>query len=289
MSLMGTLAKVAIGIAVAKGAKSVLGGGSKGSVGDGGLFGGQHSPGGASGGLEDVMSDVFSSGGNSAGGKGGLGGILEDLQRDNSQTRDGGLDDLLGDLSGGGSSSGGQPGGSIGSLIESLAGGQAGGAGGLGGLLGGLVTAAGGAKAGDSFGNILNQSMQRRGEPEAAPSPEQDAVAGLILRAMIQAAKSDGKFDEAEQQKLMQQLGDISSEEREFVMREMQAPVDVHSLAHQVPRGMEQQVYAMSVMAIDLDNQNEAKYLHELATEFRMDKNIVNAIHAKLGAPSIYA
>ena len=105
---------------------------------------------------------------------------------------------------------------------------------------------------------------------------------------MIQAAKSDGKFDDAEQAKLLQNLGDVSAEERDFVNREMRAPVDVSTLAREVPRGLEQQVYAMSLLAIDLDNRNEAQYLHDLATEFRMGRDEVNAIHAKLGVRSIY-
>ena len=284
MSMMGTLAKVAIGLAVAKGAKSLLKGGNRGHSGEGGLFGGRHSPEPAGGtGLEDIMSDVFSGGSGTSTGSGGLGGLLEGLQRDNRATRDGGLDDLLGDLTGGGGAGGG-----LGSLIESLAGGTQGssGSGGMGGLLGGLMAAAGGRNA--DFGSMLNQSMGRRGEPEQAPSQEQDAAAGLMLRAMIQAAKSDGKFDAQEQEKLLANLGDVSAEERDFVNRELQAPVDVEGLARHVPRGLEHQVYAMSLLAIDLDNRGEANHLHNLATAFGMDQNTVNTVHAKLGAPSIY-
>jgi uncharacterized membrane protein YebE (DUF533 family) len=281
MSLMKTLAKVAIGVAVAKGAKSVLSG-SRGKVGDGGLFGGAHSPstGGSRTGLEDIMSDVLSGGRGpaQAGSAGGLGGLLEGLQRENPHTRDGGIDDLL---SGG---SDGRPADGLGALIENLAGGQAGG-GGLGGLLGGLMSAAGGG-GGGGFGDLLNQSM--RGEPQAAPSQEQEAVAGLMLKAMIQAAKSDGKFDEAEQSKLVEQLGDITPEERDFVQAEMRAPVDAARLARQVPQGLERQIYAMSLMGIDLDNRNEAQYLHNLAQEFGMDRDAVDRVHAKMGVPSIY-
>ena len=51
---------------------------------------------------------------------------------------------------------------------------------------------------------------------------------------------------------------------------------------------MEAQVYAMSIMGIDLDNRNEAQYLHDLATELGIDKRGVNHIHAQLGVPSIY-
>ncbi len=134
---------------------------------------------------------------------------------------------------------------------------------------------------------MLNDAM-RGGEPPQPPTQEQDAAAGLMLRAMIQAAKSDGKFDDEEQRKLMANLGDISAEERDFVNRELRVPVDAKSLARDVPRGLEQQVYAMSLVGIDLDNRNEAQYLHDLATEFRMDRDTVNSIHAQLGVPSIY-
>lgn len=278
MSLVKTLAKVAIGVAVAKGAGKMLAG-RDGSVGDGGLFGGRHSPQREAGqtGLEDIMSDVFAGKGSSSG---GLGGLLEGLQRDNPRTQDGGIDDLLSGSSGG-------SGGVLGSLVKELAGGQSGG--GLGGLLGGLAGAAAGGQRNDSFGNVLTQSMQRRGEPEVAPSPEQDAAAGLMLRAMIQAAKSDGKFDSGEQQKLLKSLGDVSQDERDFVNAELQRPMDVKGLARQVPRGLEPQVYAMSLLGIDLDNQNEAKYLHSLASEFDLDQRQVNAIHTKMGAPALYS
>jgi uncharacterized membrane protein YebE (DUF533 family) len=110
-----------------------------------------------------------------------------------------------------------------------------------------------------------------------------------MLRAMIQAAKSDGRIDAAEQRKLLGNLGDVSAEERRFVEAEMQAPVDVAGLARQVPRGLEPQVYTMSVMAIDLDNRNEAQYLHQFASALGLDAARVNQIHARLGVPQLYA
>ena len=282
MSLMKTLAKVAIGVAVAKGAKSVLSGKSRGQASDGGLFGGAHSPSAPNKtGLEDIMSDVLSGGsGPKESGMGGLGGLLESLQQENPNTQDGGIDDLL---RGGGSGGGA---GGIGSLIEQMTGGKAGGGGALGGLLGGLMSAASGQGGGD-FGSILNQSMQRDA-PEAQPSQEQEAVAGLMLKAMIQAAKSDGKFDESEQAKLVDHLGDVSQDERDFVNAELRAAVDVDGLARQIPRGLERQVYAMSLLGIDLDNRAEAQYLHDLARALGMDHDAVNRVHAKMGTPSIY-
>lgn len=301
MSLMGTLAKVAIGIAVAKGvgtmmAKAGQAGAAQG--GGSGPFGGPHSPGGGvGGGLGDMMTEITggqrrpgtATGGSGAGG--GIGDLLEELGRHRDGAAEtgagratlpggtqqgGGIDDLLGQITG-------QPGGGgIGDLLGGLLGGLAGGAAG---------SAAGGAAQGrgGSFGDILNQSFGNRGEPDLAPSRAQDAAAGLMLRAMIQAAKSDGRIDAAEERKLLGNLGDISAEERRFVEAELRAPVDVAGLARQVPQGLGPQVYAMSVTAIDLDSRNEAQYLHQLAAAFGLEPAQVNQIHARLGVTPLYS
>ena len=314
---MGTLAKVAIGVAVAKGVSSMMGKKASGSAGSGGTFGGTHSPGRTQGGgLEDMMGEVlggrrspqdqsggmFGGSGSTGGTGGGLGDFLNELGKyapggagstGTTTSRGGsGLDDLIGSLGGG---SAGGTGGGLGDLLGGILGGGAGGTqsgGGLGDLLGGLLGGmAGGAAAGQggSFGDLLNQSLGNRGEPDAAPTPQQDAVAGLLLTAMIQAAKSDGKIDAEEQRKLMGNLGDVTPEEKRFVEAAIRAPIDVQGLARQVPKGLEAQVYTMSLMAIDLDNRNEATYLHQLATALGIDQRHVNAIHAQLGAPALYS
>ena len=81
--------------------------------------------------------------------------------------------------------------------------------------------------------------VPKLGEPKVAPTPQQDAAAGLMLRAMLQAAKCDGKIDEGEKKKLLEALGDASSEDMAFVNRELSAPVDVQGLVKQVPKGLE--------------------------------------------------
>jgi uncharacterized membrane protein YebE (DUF533 family) len=44
----------------------------------------------------------------------------------------------------------------------------------------------------------------------------------------------------------------------------------------------------MSVMGIDLDSKREAEYLHALAQGLGIDHQSVNAIHQKLGVPTLY-
>lgn len=280
MSLMKTLAKVAIGVAVAKGASSMIkkGADGRGQAGDGGLFGGAHSPGGAptqsGGGIEDLLGSVLGGGGKSANQGGGLGGLLDGLSQASNP--------------GGGAS---QSGGGLDGLLGGLAGKAASGGGGLGGILGAIAGATGGQGqgGGGGFGDMLNQAITKQDEPEVQPSDDQEAMAGLMLRAMIQAAKSDGKVDEAEQQKLLGRLGDVSAAEREFVQNELRSPVDIQGLARETPRQLAPQVYAMSVMGIDLDNQQEAQYLHQLAEAMGVDKQTVNHIHDQLGAPKLYS
>jgi len=109
-----------------------------------------------------------------------------------------------------------------------------------------------------------------------------------MLAAMIQAAKSDGTFDETEKEKLLGHLGDIDAEEAAFVQAQLKAPVDIEGLVANTPKGLGAQVYAMSVMAIDLDTGGEAQYLHKLATGYGMKPAEVNHIHAQLGVPSLY-
>lgn len=318
MSLVGTLAKVAIGVAIAKGMQSMSqkSDTSAKDAGTGGLFGGAHSPNPANGtGLEDMMGSIL--GGKSgqgsarqstdasAGQAGGLGGLLEQLAggAQGGGAQGGGLGDLLGGLLGGaGGAAGGQTaqsGGGLGDLLGGLLGGAGGaaaggaaGQGGLGDLLGGLLggAATGGAASNNrSFGDVLNASLSNKGEPDVTPTPEQNAVAALMLRAMIQADKADGKIDDAEKQKLLGNLTDATAEEMAFVKREMARPVDIEGLANSVPNGLQSQVYTMSVMAINLDNQQEAQYLHSLAQALGIDKQAVNHIHGKLCVPALYA
>ncbi|HWL55189.1 MAG TPA: DUF533 domain-containing protein [Paracoccus sp. (in: a-proteobacteria)] len=248
-----------------------------------------------SGGLGDILGQVLSGRGTpSAGGgtpyggarspSGGLGGILDDLTRGR----------------GGATTAGSGSGGGLGGI---LAGGAA--AGGLGGILGDLLGGGGQARAGTpaeglaqkgsqpsndtSFGDIFNQTLASGNEPEVAPTPEQNALAGLMLKAMIQAAKSDGEIDEVEQQRLMKEFGELDDEERKFIRAQMAAPVDAAALAREVPPEVAPQLYLMSVMAIDFDNRKEAEYLHSLATALGLDKATVNSIHERVGATNLYA
>ncbi|TWI34316.1 DUF533 domain-containing protein [Paracoccus sulfuroxidans] len=309
MSLMKSLARVAAGVMLAKGIGTYMKNRQQGgtsSKGQGGILGdllqnNTSSQGGrqaGSGGLGDVLGQVLGGrsagagsgarygGPNSRGAQGGLGGILDDLTSSRVPQ------------------SGQRSGGALGGILGGAA------AGGLGGILGDLLgggsqaqaqtrpgTSSGGGLAqrdsqpsnDASFGELFNDSVTTGKEPEVAPTPEQNALAGLFLKAMIQAAKSDGTIDEAEKARLMEAFGDIDEEDRAFIREQMAAPVDAKALAAETPKEAGPQLYLMSLMAIDFDNEREAQYLHTLAEALGLDRDTVNQIHAKVGVQNLYA
>ncbi len=225
----------------------------------GGLLGGGQQSGG--GGLGGLLGSVLGGGGaqqQSGGGLGGLlGSVLGGAQQQQPQQSGGGLGDLLGSVLGGG---GGQS-----------AGGQSAGGGALGSLLGSVL---GGGQAPE-----VPQEQHAQANQQAE----------IIIRGMINAAKSDGRIDDAEKQKIVASLGsDVSQDEIDFVQREFAAPLDVQGFAQSVPRELAGDVYLLSLTSIELDSQNEAQYLGQLAQGLGIDPQVCNQIHDQVGAPKIF-
>jgi uncharacterized membrane protein YebE (DUF533 family) len=263
--------------------------------------------------LGNLLGSALSGGGNQQTQGGGmLGDVLGSLIGGNSQsTSGGGMADLLGGLLGGGRQQQAPQGGGIGDLLGSLLSGsnnqsqtqtQGSGLGDvLGSLLGGSSTAGAGGLGG-LLGGALTKYAQSQNKDVDNPAPEscdhlpvgvdqKEAAtqAEILIRAMINAAKADGNIDREEQEKVIAKLGDITQAEADFVRSEFNAPLDVDAFINSVPRGMEEQVYAVSLTAIDLDTNKEAKYLQQLAKGFRIQAETANAIHEQLGAPKIFA
>ncbi len=247
--------------------------------------------------LGDILGSLV--GGNAKSTSGGgmadlLGGLLGG--QSNQSQSGGGMGDILGSLLGGGAQQQQQrqapQGGGMGDLLGSLLGGGSqnssglGGAGGLGGLLGSALTKYAQSQNADAP-NPTHDSSEHL--PIGVNQKEAADQATIIIRAMINAAKSDGSIDRDEQEKIISKLGDITQSEADFVRAEFNAPLDVNDFIRSIPRGMEQQVYAVSLMAIDLDTNKEANYLAQLAQGLGIDHSLANNIHQQLGAPKIFS
>jgi len=101
----------------------------------------------------------------------------------------------------------------------------------------------------------------------------------ILLKAMVNAAKADGEIDKEEQQKIMEFMGDMSNIEKMFVESELRNPLNLEEFVKEIPKGMEQQVYYMSLFAIDLDNSTEREYLEMLANKLNIAGTEVANIH----------
>lgn len=262
-----------------------------------------------------VLGNVLSAalrGGSSQQSGGGMGDLLGSLLGGaNTQQQSagaGGLGDLLGSVLGGGNPQQ-QAGGGLGSILGGLLGGSAqpqhtnSTADLLGGLFGGnqrnMNAQSGGGSLSDLLGAAVTKYAQSQqpaevsahiNNPFEAQINQSEALdqAELLIRAMINAAKADGRVDQQEQQKVLGRLGEVSQEEADFVRRELAAPLDTQAFIRSIPAGFEQQIYIVSLMAIDLDTNQEAQYLHQLAQGLELPAALCNQIHEKLGAQKLY-
>lgn len=124
----------------------------------------------------------------------------------------------------------------------------------------------------------------------AGPAPQADAPAGqeaavLLLRAMIAAAHADGVLDAEERQRILgrlQSLG-LSDEEQGFLQREMQAPRTAEDIAAASSPEIAAQVYAASMLAVDVDTPEEQAYMERLQHLLGLDNAAVLDVKRELG------
>jgi len=277
------------------------GGGAMGDILGQILAGGQSSGNSGGGALGDILGSLVG-GGKSSSSAGGLGDILGSILGGSSSSQSSGsgagnLGDILGSLVGGSTpthqprSSGRTP--TSAKDLEDLLGiGKSNNSGGLGGAggLGGLLSSAIAKHAQQNNPNVPTPANDDYSVlPLGLDKREANNQAELIIRAMINAAKSDGNIDQTEQNKVIAKLGDVTQEEINFVKHEFATPLDVEAFSRSIPRGMGEQIYAVSLMAIDLDKNSEAQYLASLAKGLGISTRVANQMHDKFGVPKIFA
>ncbi len=116
--------------------------------------------------------------------------------------------------------------------------------------------------------------------------PQSDQALTLV-RAMLNAAKADGRISPDEQRNILSQFGNDQAEVVQFLRDELAKPLDVREFAWSVPIGMEHQVYGMSLLAIEVDSNAETKYLSELAHALRLPAEVREQLHQRYGAASL--
>jgi uncharacterized membrane protein YebE (DUF533 family) len=116
------------------------------------------------------------------------------------------------------------------------------------------------------------------------PSTEagQQTLARHLLRAMIAAAKADGHVDAQEQARIFAEMDKLplGADDKAFVMDELRAKLDVDAVAAAAATPEEAaEIYAASLLAIDVDNAAERGYLGMLAARLKLDEGLVAHLH----------
>lgn len=151
-----------------------------------------------------------------------------------------------------------------------------------------LIAGLGGADAADEtalagFGTVLCSQFEASVGAPLTPSPDQEATASLLIKALLQALRHDPGFDSVQQDTLLARLSGVSDAGREFVLNVLQEPAGAVELVRQVPPWLEPQVYMISVLGADPAQGAEAAYLRALSGQMAVGRDSIDRIHDQLG------
>lgn len=180
---------------------------------------------------------------------------------------------LIGAFGGGavGRMMGGRMGGMVGSMAGSMLAGRmrSGGGGGGGGI-------------GDLLGGLMGGDDEKQAAQAAAADMSED-TAMILIKAMCNAAKADGSVDDQELDAIMSRAGDLEPDDEFMLRAELQAPLDLDAFIATVPEDLAPDVYAASLLPIEVDTASEVEYLQNLARGLGLSSKTVEAIHEELG------
>ncbi|AJR07594.1 DUF533 domain-containing protein [Photobacterium gaetbulicola] len=116
---------------------------------------------------------------------------------------------------------------------------------------------------------------------EPAFQQQLDDKAGLLLQAMVFAAKADGHIDVQERAAIANWAAeqDFGGDSETAILRWVDAPLDPNALSQQVDNmALASEVYLVSLLAIDVDHFLERAYLDELAKALELPAELVTRI-----------
>lgn len=137
-----------------------------------------------------------------------------------------------------------------------------------------------------------NQSGAATSAPESfipPPGAAQEELGRSLVRAMIAAAKADGRIDADEKDRIFKRLETmpLSAEEKAFVFDELSRPLDIEAVVRSADTPEHAaEIYAASLVAAVPDSPAEQEYLATLASRLKLDPALVQHIHAAALAPA---
>ena len=130
-----------------------------------------------------------------------------------------------------------------------------------------------------------SQAGQSEGESIANLNGEAANSRSLgIVKAMIAAAKSDGKIDPEEQAVIVNQIknSDLEDSAAEVLMAELQKPLDVAAVAAAADSPASAvEIYLASLLLTDNTNSAERNYLDQLSSALGLDSDLVAQLESE--------
>jgi uncharacterized membrane protein YebE (DUF533 family) len=108
-----------------------------------------------------------------------------------------------------------------------------------------------------------------------------------LMRAMIAAARADGRIDADETRTIFARLeeSELSAEEKSVLINELSQPISVDALAEAVETPQQaMEVYVASLLAIEVDTPAEKAYLDLLAARLGLEDELVARLREQVQA-----
>jgi uncharacterized membrane protein YebE (DUF533 family) len=161
--------------------------------------------------------------------------------------------------------------------------------------------------AGVAYKALTNAGQGAKGAPAAGESPqftggdvplgmrapqnpaEEQALqhtSELVIKGMMNAAKADGQVSADEIQRIVGKLKEagMKGDAEAWILAELRKPLDLDAFIAEIPnREVAAQVYAASLLAVEVDTPQEKAYLTDFAKKAGIDGAVAQGIQKTLG------
>jgi uncharacterized membrane protein YebE (DUF533 family) len=121
--------------------------------------------------------------------------------------------------------------------------------------------------------------------PPKNDQAQQEALGLTLVRAMIAAARADGRLDAQESQAIFQRIESLGLDpaDQALLVAEMGRPVDVDAIVNRAESPeVAAEIYLVSRLAIDVDTDAEKSYLAMLAARLQLPPELVTELNRQV-------
>lgn len=145
--------------------------------------------------------------------------------------------------------------------------------------------------ADNSTSNLISLPPDSAFMPEENNNSANEALGVTLLRAMIAAARADGRLDAEESQIIFQRIQTLGldTESQALLVKEMGQSVDVDAIINSANTiEIAAEIYIASLLAIKVDNDAEKNYMGMLAARLQLPRELVAELEQQIEAQKIF-